>query len=289
MGKLSDERETLNVLYVGEQGRGKTTAMASMAHLGDIIYVDYESGLKATALKKMGIPIDNIDVRRPKTYDEIEKLYWETKALLDENPHAIAGMVFDSYTELQAILVEHAVVDRVNKEIKKETNSQSPENADPFFTGRNDYGKWTNQARKLTRKFRDLPCHIAFGTLEKRDTESGFVKLLPQLTQAFRTDMLGYVDMVAHMITTESDYVNNEDGIEYLGIMRGIKMYCGKDRFSVTPKVLANPSFDRLVALLEGKLDLSGTSDPAQTAYKTRMAAKIPQPAPENKDTDNEG
>lgn len=259
--KLDDETVFLNTLFYGQPGSGKTTAMAALANLGPIVYVDYESGLKARALKNRGIDTDNIVVERPQSYSQIEELYWTVKGQIeDESPEAPIGIVFDSYTEMQAMLVGEAVMNRVNK---AEKSGATGEMADPFFTDRNDYGTWTAQARSLTRKFRDLPIHTAFGTLLKREVADDGVALVPQLTAAFRNDIMGFVDLICATI--------NADGT-YLGLFRPLRLYSGKDRLDFTPEVLANPHFDRLVNLFHGDLDLA--SDPAQLDYDKAAAAK---------------
>lgn len=283
MASLADQIDYLNALYIGPHGHGKTTAMARMAHLGKIVYVDYESGLKAGPLQRLGVPLEKIEVQRPKTYEQMEDLYWAVKGNLDDyepgDPERIVGMVFDSYTELQAMLVKASVMKRVNKELRKTETAQKDTLKDQFFTAQDDYGYWTNQARHLTRMFRDLECHIAFGTLQRRDDDG---HLVPDLTEKIRNDIMGYVDMIAHMVITESPYVDNPDRIEYLGIMRGINQYSGKDRFGVTPVVLANPSFNRLVHLMNERLDLS--TDPEQLAYDRRMAERVAQAEEKNEE-----
>lgn len=275
---LDDVLDTLNVLYVGPQGHGKTTAMAMLSHLGRVVYIDMEGGLKKVALKRLGVRTDNIERYVPRSYDEFEGLYWDCAERLAQDPMAITGICIDSVTDQQEKFLETSVIDRVAKEASKPITKQNPEVLNPHWTSRDDYGIWTNQARKLTRKFRDLPTNVAFGTLERREVSSAGVKLVPQLTQAYRTSVLGYVDIVAHMVTAENPYSPNADGIEYLGIMRGVGMFSGKDRFGLTPRVLANPSMDRLIAIIYGELDLD--NDPHQQAYLKRMAEKTGQAAP---------
>lgn len=261
--KLDDETTFLNALYYGLPGSTKTTSMASLANVGPIVYVDFESGLKARALKNRGINTDNIIVERPQNYKQLEALYWDLKGQVEDGgPNAPIGVVFDSYTELQAMLVGEAVGNRV---LKAEASGKTGEVADEFFTDRNDYGTWTAQARKLTRMFRDLPIHTAFGALLKTDVDanSGVLTRVPQLTAAFRNDIMGYVDVICATVA-------NAEQDEYLGIFRTVRTYQGKDRLDFTPPVLATPTFDRLLALFNGELDLA--TDPAQVAYVTRVA-----------------
>ncbi len=275
---LSDQRNIVNALYVGPQKHGKTTDMAMMAKLGPVAYVDFESGLKPVALKRLGVPIDMIEVFKPRDYKALEALYWSLAADLETDPNAWAGVCLDSITDQQGVYLEHSVNKRVERERSKSLDKQNPEILDADRTLRDDYGVWTNQATKIHRKFRDLPCHTAFGALERREVTGQGVKLIPQITQAFRTNILGYVDFIVHKVMAENDKTPNPDGIEYLGIMRSVGVYSGGDRFGITPRVLANPSIDRLVGLLEGTLDLD--SDPYQLAYLQRMSEKTGKAAP---------
>lgn len=265
MTTLADLQEYLKILYYGPPGTMKTTSLASLAKLGPIVYFDAEGGLKATALRQFGIPLENIEVKRCATYDEYEDQYWSIKGRLEDGDNLV-GVVFDSFTEVQAQLVEEAGSKRIAKE-KKAANGKE---VDEWFTDRADYGTYTKMARKLTRMFRDLPCHVGVAALQKREVGDDGVTLVPQISPAFRADLLGYMDMVCCTIAAESDLVDDIDGVESLGIFRPVSFYRGKDRYRITPKVMARPTFDRLVALLQGDLKLS--SDEDQERYNERMA-----------------
>lgn len=284
MGLLSDTDETAKVLYYGHHGSGKTSNMAALAKLGKIWYIDAESGLKQRPLRALGIPTENIEVKRPRRYDEYEEVYWDLKEVLEKDKEPVIGLSLDSYTEFQAQMVGEARHRRVTKNIAK---GKKDENIDPFFTDRDDYAKWTTQARDLTRMFRDLPIHVSMGALQRRDVSTGPLLLTPDLSEKFRNDLMGYVDMVCSTVIAESKYALDPEGIEYLGIFRNVKQFVGKDRFKCTPVVLSNPSMDRIVALLNDELDLK--KDPAQKAYLKRMAEKGPQPNPPAAASNDEG
>lgn len=267
-GSLFDQTDYAKVLFYGPQGTGKTTDLASLAHLGKTIVVNAEGGLKKKPLTQLGIPVQNIVPVKCADYNELDALYWQIKANLDDHepddPERVAGLGFDSMTEITKILVGNAVERRVEKATKKNTAADSPI-MDPFYTDRDDYGRMTQQARQLTRRFRDLDCHVAFTALEKRDSSSGELVLLPNLTPAFSSDLMGYVDMVIYKAVVDVDGRS-----EFVGVTRPVGKYQGKDRYGVTPPVMAFPTMDRLIALINDKLDLS--ADSAQLAYAARMA-----------------
>jgi hypothetical protein len=267
--KMSDRKEVINTLYVGSQKHGKTSDMASLANLGPLAYILFDPGLKKRPLNKLGINTDNIEVFQPNGYDELEEVYWLIAADLQKNPDAW-NVALDSVTEMQGDYLEDSIKARVEKEKKK--TSQNAENLNPFWTSRDDYGTWTLQARQLLTKFRDLPCHTAFSVLEKREITGQGAKLVPLVSPAFRSELLGWVDVIVHKVMAENPLSPNPDGVEFLGIMRSVSMYCGGDRMNMTPRVMANPTMERLVGLLEDTLDLD--SDPHQVAYLKRMAEK---------------
>lgn len=274
--KMSERREVINTLYVGPQKHGKTSDMASLANLGPTAYILFDPGLKRKPLLDLGISVNNIEIFEPKGYDELEEVYWLLAADLTKDAHSWVGICVDSVSEMQSDYLEDSVVLRVEKEKKK--SSQNIENLNPYWISRDDYGAWTMQARKLLTKFRDLPCHTAYSALEKREVTGHGAKLVPLVSPAFRSEFLGWPDVIAHKVMAENPLSPNPDGIEYLGIMRSVGMYCGGDRLHMTPKVMANPTMERLIGLLEGTLDLD--NDPHQLAYLKRMAEKTGQAQP---------
>lgn len=273
--KMSDRKETINALYLGPQKHGKTSDMASLANLGPLAYILFDPGLKKRPLNKLGVNTDNIEVFEPEGFKELEEVFWIIAADLEKDPDAW-NVAIDSVTEMQGDFIEDSINARIEKERKKA--SQNIENLNPFWTSRDDYGTWTLQARQLLTKFRDLPCHTAFSVLEKREITGQGAKLVPLVSPAFRSELLGWVDIIAHKVMAENPLSPNSDGVEFLGIMRSVGMYAGGDRFNITPRVMANPTMERLALLLDGKLDLD--ADPHQVAYLKRMAEKTGQAQP---------
>ena len=266
MASLADEKEHVKALLYGEPGTGKTTALASMAKLGRVAYIDAESGLKSRALRQFDIPLHNIEPHRPSTYDEIDALYWDIKADLEDDAAMVKngkdpliGVVFDSMTEIQKRLIENAVVQRGAK------LSKSGMEISEFDVQLDDYGRVTEQLRRIVRKWRDLPCHVAFGALQKRDLDGkdGSIVYLPELMPKFANDLMGYVDVVMCHVTSMEYGV-----MEFAGIARPVGKYRGKDRYGALPVTLANPTFDRVVGLVNDEIKLG--EDQAQLDFIRR-------------------
>jgi hypothetical protein len=244
MASLDEDRVWANVLYYGDPGTGKTTSMAGLARLGRMLFIDAESGLKAAPLRKQGIPTDQVVTHRGVSFTELDSVFWDLHDQLETDPDAIVGVALDSMTEIQKLLME-GILAKANRK-------------DPFFVERSDWGINTEQMRKIIRRYRDLPCHVAFGALPKRDLDDdGAVRYMPALTPAVQTDLMGYMDVIIH---TEVTRIAGETF--YLGTTTSTGKYAGKDRFGALPGTLVNPSMDRVVGFIEGRLDPS--KDPLQ-------------------------
>lgn len=276
---LDEAYEFVNGCWYGPQGTGKTTDLAAMAHLGKVIYINAEGGLKRKPLKKLGIPVENITVlpQKPEqlTYEWLEELYWELSELLERDPDAIAGVAWDSITEIHKVLLRNVSVYQ-NERAKRRGESRL-KNAAPgdilndAFTDLSDYGIMADQMRLMLRRYRDLPCHFAVSALERRDVDDdGRVVYRPAVTPALINDLLGFMDVVAHTSTKEFDDDGDE---EYQGLFRPIGKYRGKDRFKSLPPHLVDPTFLRVVQYVNDDIELD-TDDVMQAALERRGGAK---------------
>lgn len=263
--KLTELPEPVNAMYYGDGGTGKTTSLAMMAKLGPVKLINAEGGVKARALKRMGVPIDNIDVWPEPgtviTYDGLEQLHEQMLSDLQDDPESWAGVAWDSVTEIhQALLLEvrHDAIARAERNGKE---------LDPFHNDISYYGTMTEKMRMLIRRFRDLPCHFGISALERRDQDDdGAVKYGPAATPALANDLFGYVDVVIH--TT----VGTIEGVEeFRGHTRPYAKYRAKDRLSVLPRVFIDPTFDRLVAYADD--ELVPKEDPVMVAAQERRQA----------------
>ncbi len=244
---LAEAQEYVNVLYYGEGGSGKSTDAAFLAKRGKVIYIDAESGVKARPLAKLGVPVDNIMRYHVENYKDMDDLYWSVKGMLDNDPESIYGVVFDSMTELQKKLMESITGERHTKRTAAGMVS------DEFSADRDEYGKMTEQVRRISRRFRDLPCHVAFVCLAKREIDNDGAFYRPMLTPAFASDLVGYVDIVLY--TEQQACDDPTDGSRFVGTCAPVDRARGKDRFGVLPTVFACPTMDRVIDYVNTPLD----------------------------------
>lgn len=245
---LDEHEEFVNALYYGEPGSGKTTAAASMAKLGTIVYVDAEAGLKVQPMKRLEIPTNAILRYKIDSFDDFQRLYQQLKKKLDEEPGSIAGVVFDSMTEIQKKLLQGITDTRYAKSVAQAKRGGFEVKDDPFETDRDEYGRMTEMCRRVARQFRDLECHTVFVCLDRRDVDKegdGGVFYRPALTPAFSTDLMGYVDVVMYTMQEESDDLH--DRSRFVAVTRPTGKFRGKDRYGALPPSFPNPTFDRVV------------------------------------------
>lgn len=271
---LEAAKDTMTVLYYGREGTGKTTAAAHMADLAPegskVLVINAEGGVKKSALEKRGVHTSKIVIwpkpGEPVTHEGLERIYNLMRDDLSRDPNSWYGVVFDSITEITNLLLENAVKGR----------HQRLDNAgrtyNPNLVELDDYGVMTQQARKLIRRFRDLPCHFVVTALERAndDPTRGPIGVGPAVTPAFAADLLGYVNMVlytrATVPTVGEEESENTPPIQYRALTRPHTRYRAKDRLDVLPVVLANPSFPRILGYVNG--ELREEEDPLQQEYQ---------------------
>lgn len=256
---LTEQAEYTRAMFYGREGTGKTTAALLATQGGRVVVINAEGGLKKKPLADQGVVLDNVQVFTPDegqliTTDDLATIHTAILAELQENPGSIYAVVMDSVTEIQKQLLETATHQRVTKSLVE---------VDPDFIDRADYGKTNNQLSKLIRRYRDLPCHFVATALERdKDNED---EVGPAMSPGLMVDVLGYMDVVVRF--------GSADG-SFRGRAKGNKRIRAKDRFGALPEVIAEPSFPRIEAYLDGSL--TDEDDELQQEMRDKALAETP-------------
>lgn len=258
----------IDMVYLGEPGSGKTTAAAHMALLGKIVWVCGEMGLEPDRLKELGIPVENIELHDAIDYDSLVELATEMRTSLRATPGCYAGVVFDTFSEIQGRLLEAK--------------------AKTLLISQNEYGVNTSELTRLLRKFTDLPCHTAYVTHTKReedkkDNGTTSVTYKSMMTPKVGSTLDGYVRISCHMVAQAR---GDSDEADYVGFLRPHFARRGKDRTGTLPPKLVSPTFDRIEAYVSRRylrsamnnIDDNGEVpdglDPLQFEYRERIRAQ---------------
>lgn len=272
---LDDVVDYVNTLYYGREGSAKSTDLAFLANAADrlgvpkdkgkVLIINAEGGLKLRALRKRGVNTDRIviwpDPRKHEraTHQGLDRIHRLVKADLMADPESWFAVGFDSASEIHIAFLDSVQAKRVQKIQDRGVD------VDPDFVDISDYGTMSKLFRDVLRKFRDLPCHFVVTALERRDIDKDTSKPQygPAVTPGLQADLLGYVDFVI-MCKAE-----DEDG-PFRGLTRANSRYRAKDRFDVLPKVMVEPTMERIIQYVVGEYDVDEGNDPEQKRYKAK-------------------
>lgn len=245
--KLTDSEEWVNALYWGEPGSGKTSHGASMAKVGRILVFDFEAGVKETSLRRLGIPVENVDRANAKTYADVDRVVTGLAKKLDEEPGYYVGVLVDSVSEMAKRFTENLTRERHAK------RTRSGMVDDEFEIQLEEHGRATEQLRRVARNLRDLPCHTVFTALEKRDKDGdGYVQYRPSLGPKFSDDLRSFVNVMIH-----TEVHKDVDGnLIRVGYTQAHGKYKSKDNLGILPEYMLEPSFHRLTEYIGGNLTI---------------------------------
>lgn len=283
---IDDTIDTYNLCFYGAEGSGKTTALASAVEAAPegskILLVNAEGGIKKKALQRRGIDTSRIVIYpNPQTGEQItraglDKVYRRLASDLARDPNSWFAVGWDSVTEVHEKIVNQVSENRLSRakaRIEQAGGEAKFDEYDEFFTDRDDYGTMGKMVKDLLRKFRDLPCHFVATALERRDVDEKTSKVSygPAVTPGLQNAILGYTDV--NLYFKKAD----EDG-PFRALVSGVSSYRTKDRMGGLPRVLAEPTFARILGYTNGELDED--LDPLQ---KTLPAIRQPKVAPSGK------
>lgn len=281
--QMEDVPDFANVLLWGKEGAGKSTALARLANLpgpGKVLVVNAEGGLKRIALEKRGVDTSKIvlwpDPRKGQklTRAGLERVFQKLKGDLMNDPTSWKGTGWDSITEVYQEILDAATGNRQAR-LKRQGKDFDPDHID-----RADYGVMSKMVRDQLRKFRDLPCHYFVTALERKDkNDDGKIEIGPAVSPALATDLLGYVDMSLYMKAAD------EEG-PYRAMTKNSVRYRVKDRFDVLPRVMVEPTGDRIVGYLLG--EITEDTDPFQDDLPEKVKKSLDRKEVTEPDADSD-
>jgi len=281
---LAEQDEYYRLLWYGDPGTTKTTSIAAAAKLGRVCYIDADNGLKAKALRRHGIPLDNIEMMldpdEPLTWGILEDIHREIAMRLADG-EAIFAVAWDTTTKTQDALLDPAVAESVVKSHRKGAVERTE-----FDIHLEDRGIVVAQMQKILRRLHRLPCHLLLGAHQRRDQDDdGRVTINPAMSPSVITNFAGWMDAIIHLSSTSyDDDPNLMDGVEVIGLTRPEGRFTAKDRFGLLPKRLINPTADRVIGYLNE--EIVRDRDPIQRAAIARRAGKTAAPTAVREDTD---
>ena len=187
---IASTETALKMLVYGPPGAGKTVLAASAAdvpQMAPVLFVDIEGGVRSIRDKQ-------VDLLRAKSFTEIVQLL----EFLRAGKHEYKTVVIDSITEVQKLNMY---------EIMRKVMVQDP-SRDPDMPSLREYGKNTEQIRKLIRGYRDLTnVHTIFTALasEFKDERTGIVKTVPALSGKLASEIPGFLDIVVYLSVAEQN------------------------------------------------------------------------------------
>jgi phage nucleotide-binding protein len=234
LGELSvvgvqEEIPNLNLLVYGDPGVGKTVLAGSAAAVEamcPVIFIDAEGGTLSLRNK-----YPDVKKVRVKHFADLSVAY----NALRENPGLYRTVVLDSITEIQKYGMY---------EIMAKTVKEDPER-DPDLPGIGEWGKNTEQMRKVIRAFRDLPMNTIFTALARTEKDKkGKVTTQPSLSAKLANEAAGFLDIVVYMYRK----VEDEQIVRRILTMATDEI-TAKDRTDRLPPYLDNPTMQELYTI----------------------------------------
>lgn len=230
------------VVIYGDPGVGKTT-LASLAPKPLII--NAEGGTLSLNLFRNHFDKFDFKTMKVESIQDLQDIFWYLKS----GNHDRQTVIIDSLTEIQQVSMDEVLSD-----------PRRDDKHDPDTPIISDYGKNTNRMRKIIRNFRDLPMNVVFTCLaeERKDEDTGSVKIQPALTPRIAQDLMGYVDVVGYMYTTK---VKDKGTVRRL-LTQPKGKFVAKDRSGKLGEVMENPTmFDIISKVSSGSVEVPGELD----------------------------
>lgn len=216
----------LKLLVYGSPGVGKTVFSSTAP---SPLFIDTEKGMLSIRKKIDYISIEN--------FKEFEELLSDIVSNKTEYKKKYKTLVVDSITELQKRSMDGILEDAVKKNVTR----------DPNLIQQNDWGKNTEQMRKVLRLLRDLSQHfnIVLTALEKEVATEEGLKRRPATTPALFDSINSYVDLIGYMGLRTVDEGDKPTTQRYIIFTQTPKVIA-KSRIPNFPKIIVDPDWNKI-------------------------------------------
>lgn len=178
---VSEQTFFLNILIYGDSGVGKTTLAGSASmvpEMAPVLLLNLEGGTLSLKERYPDVKVVNV-----KNVKHLQSVYDD----LLKGKHGYRTVVLDSLSETQKTSMATIMRELVLKEPDR----------DPDVPGIREWGKSSEQIRRLVRGYRDLPMHCVFIAHAKVDQEDSGKKVTkPSLPGQLANEVGGFVDEV---------------------------------------------------------------------------------------------
>lgn len=231
---VGDVPPLINLMVYGDPGVGKTVLAGSASlveALSPVLFIDVEGG---TLSLRERYP--DVKVARVKSFNDFGRLYEDLK----KGDHGFKTVVLDSITEIQ----KFGMLEVMRRMLEDPKN----DDRDPDLPGIGEWGKNTEQMRRLIRAMRDLPVNTLFIGLAVTDQDKKGNRLTrPSLSGKLSNEVAGFLDIVTYMYKkTDSD----TGEVKRMLLTSGTDEFIAKDRTDKLPPMLQDPDMSTIYSIL---------------------------------------